>query len=548
MLCVWIVCGYWRVDLRFPLAPLRGEALLTQAVVFKGLVDNAWVLDNKMLGAPLGMNLRDCPHADLLVLAVANLMAGFTKDHILIRNLIAIASFPLVTVTSLFVMRRLGIRDSVALVASLLYAFISFHHAQLGADVLVAVGYFTVPIATLLALLLFENAPLFVTHHATGSKWRRDRKSLVIGGVCLLMGLTGSVYFPVFSGFILAVAAGFAALLHRSKLPAIRGALMIFLVAAALGANLLPSILHQWRHGQPAVQHLGPEAAESYGLKIVQLLLPGTGHRLPALQRLSDGYAKVAPCVTENRTAYLGIIGAAGFLVLLYTLMRGEPRDKRIRSLSVLNLAVLLLGTVGGFSSLIAFLGPASFYQYHRLSVYIAFFSLLALALLAEKAAARWVTTARRRFVMGVALASLLCLGLVDESGAAIDYDALRWQYAQRAHFVKAIEASVPANSRIFQLPNLAFPQLGTVEKLEDNAELLPYLHSGSLRWSYGAQRGTSGAEWNTKLAAMPVEQLVEQSCLRRLLGNLRGTSRLPGPRGTTGGFAQDRVGQADNC
>jgi phosphoglycerol transferase len=510
VLCVWIVCGYWRVDLRFPLVPLGGEALLTQAVVFKGLVDNAWVLHNKMLGAPFGMNLRDCPHADLLVLAVTKLMASFTKDHVLIRNLIAIASFPLVTVTSLFVMRRLRIRDSVALVASLLYAFISFHHAQLGADVLVAVGYFTVPIATLLALLLFENEPLLVTRHATGLKWQRDRNTLFIGGACLLIGLTGSVLFPVFSCFILAVAAVFAALLHRSKLPAIRGALMIVLVAVALGANLFPSIWYRWQHGRPAVIRLGPEAAESYGLKIAQLLIPGTGHRLPALQRLSDWYARVAPCVTENRTAYLGVIGAAGFLYLLYVLMRGEPRDGRVRSLSILNLAALLLGTVGGFSSLIAFLGLARFHHYHRLSVYIAFFSLLALALLAEKAALRWITTTRRRSVMGVALTSLLCLGLVDESRAAVDYDALKKQYAEQAQFVRTIEASVPRNSRIFQLPSLAFPQLGAVEKLEDNAELLPYLQSNSLRWSYGAKRGTSGAEWSEKLASMPIDQLVD--------------------------------------
>lgn len=67
---------------------------------------------------PFGLTLRDGSHADLLVLIVAKLMAGFTKNHILIRNLIAIGSFPLVTVTSLFVMRRLQIRDSVALVAS----------------------------------------------------------------------------------------------------------------------------------------------------------------------------------------------------------------------------------------------------------------------------------------------------------------------------------------------------------------------------------------------------------------------------------------------
>src|SRR5664279_2584213 len=65
--CICVLWELWKTDLRFPLVSMSGDAITAQAGLFKGLVDNAWCLDNRWLGAPFGANFRDFPLPDLLI-------------------------------------------------------------------------------------------------------------------------------------------------------------------------------------------------------------------------------------------------------------------------------------------------------------------------------------------------------------------------------------------------------------------------------------------------------------------------------------------------
>jgi phosphoglycerol transferase len=227
----------------------------------------------------------------------------------------------------------------------------------------------------------------------------------------------------------------------------------------------------------------------------------------------------VSPLVNENRTAYLGFVGIAGFLYLLFVLMRGRAGDSRLHSLSVFNVAVLLLGTIGGFSSLFSFLVSNKIRSYNRISVYIAFFALLALALLAEHAAATWVNTVRRRAISGIALFGLLCLGLWDQCALDVDYGALKREYIAEDKFVESIEAQLPPNSAIFQYPYFPFPEHGPVAQLPEYALMIPYLHSKTIRWSYGAIKGRRGDAWIASVAALPAAEAVDKLALAGFSG-----------------------------
>jgi len=520
ILCLWILSDLWKADLRFPLISMDGDAIFAEGVFFKGMIDNPWYLDNKWLGAPFGLNMRDFPIPELLVLGVAKALTFFTKNHNLIRNLIAIASYPLIAATSLHVMRRLGIRYVIALCGSLLFAFLTFHNVRISAHIMYGVGYFTVPFATLLSLELFEDGPLFI--RARSGKWFEwvgDRDTWRAVAWCVVMGLTGSAYYPLFSCYVLMIAGVFAAFHHRSLWPWLRSLCMQGFVGLGLFAALLPTIVHEQVHGHSATIVRDPRAAEEYGLKIVQLIIPGAGHRLGALRHLGDFYNRVAPLVTENRTAYLGFIGIVGFLYLIFVLMRGKARDSRLHSLSVFNIAVLLLGTIGGFSSLISFLVSDKIRSYNRISVYIAFFALLALALLAERAAATWANTLRKRTMFGIAFFGLLCVGLWDQCAVDVDYAALKQQYLADEKFVAQIEGQLPPNSAIFQYPYFPFPEHGPLAQLPEYALMIPYLHSKSLRWSYGAIKGRRGDAWIAGVAAMPAAEAVDKLALAGFAG-----------------------------
>ena len=509
--CVWLLWDLWKADLRYPLVGMLGDVLHAQAVIFKGMTDNGWSLHNRWLGAPFGLDMRDFPLADLLVLGAAKFLSFFTKNHILIRNLIAVGSYPLVTVTSLHVMRRLGIRYTIALAGSLLFAFLTYHHMRIGPHILLGIGYFTVPFATLLGIELFDNKSVFIesNNDKKGAHRVGGRETWRVIAWCAVMGLTGAIYFPYFSCYVLMVAGVFASFHHRSLLPWVRCLCMQGVIGVALFALLSPTLLNDITQGHLSAIDRNPQDAELYGLKIVQMIIPGAGHRVAWWQRIGEFYNRVAPDVTENRMAYMGVLGVAGFLYLIFAILRGQERDSRLRTLSVLNTAVLLLGTIGGFSSVFAFLVSGKIRGYNRIGVYIAFFALLALALLAERAVEKWVRTARQRVAFGIALTCITGLGLYDQYALDVDYDILKKQYLEMDKWVSRIERSFPSNSSIFQYPYFPMPENGPIHHLSDYALMEPYLHSKAIRWSYGAAKGRRGDAWIAHVASLPVDQAI---------------------------------------
>jgi len=248
------------------------------------------------------------------------------------------------------------------------------------------------------------------------------------------------------------------------------------------------------------------------------LVLPITGHRLPLLAAVKERYNQQAPLVNGNDSASLGLIGTIGFLALILLLILGKPdrAPPLLDALSVLNLSGVLLATVGGFSSLFAFLVSATIRNYNRLSIFIGFVALFAVVLLLERvrefcATRVWPTSARRG-LFGVLIVSLLVLGVLDQTapGFVPNYSELKTEYESDVAFVNRIEASLPENAMVFQLPYIPFPEVGAGPDTLIYEHLRGYLHSRSLRWSYGAIKGREDDAWEKNVAAMPIPEMVE--------------------------------------
>jgi phosphoglycerol transferase len=266
-------------------------------------------------------------------------------------------------------------------------------------------------------------------------------------------------------------------------------------------------------HGSNVITERSPQEAEIYGLKLVQLIIPGAGHQIGFLKHLGDYYNSIAPLVGENSQAYLGLFGVAGFLYLIFIALGGPVAIERIRTLSLLNLAAVLLGTIGGFSSIFSFLVSPTIRSYNRVCVYIGFFSLLSLALVAEKAAARWISTLSGRFLLGAGLAAVLWLGINDQYAMGPNYAQAKREFVQAEAFVAKIERAVPPNSAIYQFPY--FP----LSERRDYSLLAPYLYSKTLRWSFGSVLGRRGDAWHSRIAALPIERAVEAIALSGFAG-----------------------------
>jgi phosphoglycerol transferase len=316
---------------------------------------------------------------------------------------------------------------------------------------------------------------------------------------------------------------------------------LIAAIFAALVANLSPNIIYQYTHGKTETAQRAPVEAELYGLKLAQLVLPLTGHRIGSWRRIKDEYNR-APLVNENDDSALGLIGSIGFLTLLGLLVYsafdlGRREDKStlnlLAHLSILNLSALLLGTIGGFGAIFNLLVSPQIRGYNRISVYIAFFSFFAVALTLERARHRFFQSRGLRLALPLLIIILTILGLLDQSSSRLvpDYAGVKHVFEIDADFVQRIESSVPAGAMIFQLPVKRFPETIPIERVYDYDLFKGYIHSKQLRWSYGAMRGRLGDFWQAWVVTHPIPELVEIIALANF-----------------DGIYIDRFGYADNA
>jgi len=517
MIGVVIVMQLWqRPDLRLPFV-YHGEALYNGMLV-KGILEQGWHLGNPALGAPTGLDLRDVPVSDNnLHFALIWPLRLVTSNYARAMNAYFLLTFPLTALAALYVFRRFGLAVGPALGGSLLYAFVPFHFAR-GEQHLFLAAYYLVPLGVMVALWLMAGAVSLVDDRARWS-WRPCRGKLIASAiVCVLLG-SGGVYNAFFACFFFLVAGVVVALRRRRVRDLALPVALVALTTAVLTAHYVPSILYLSRQGDTPAVRRSPVDAETYGLRISQLLLPTTGHRLSAVSRFKDAVNSERG-TNESDSASLGIIGSLGFLALVGGLLlppaAAARREEAVayrtwRDVSILNLSAVLLGTIGGFGSLVALLVSSKIRAYNRISIYIAFFSLFAVVMAADYVYRRqregrghWVV-----FFIGL---GLLLGGMADQTSrrAIPDYAKIAFDYANDEDFFGRLEAAMPPGAMIFQLPLMAFPENPSVHRMHDYDHARGYLRSRHLRWSYGAMRGRDDEVWQRWVADKPSAELVE--------------------------------------
>jgi phosphoglycerol transferase len=91
------------------------------------------------------------------------------------------------------------------------------------------------------------------------------------------------------------------------------------------------------------------------------------------------------------------------------------------------------------------------------------------------------------------------------------EYDKIKNEYQSDEDFVAGIEAALPPRAMIFQLPYVPFPENPPVNAMLDYEHFKAYLHSRTLRWSYGAIKGEQEDLWQKTVAAKPPAEFVQE-------------------------------------
>jgi hypothetical protein len=497
----------------------------------KGLVEHGTYLRIPNLGWPFSLQLYDNPETgDNLQLALLRGLGFILRDAVLTLNVYYLLTFVAVSLAAWFVLRRLGVSRLVAAVVAILYSFAPYHFARGEAHLLLS-GYFMVPIATLLILQVLSDDPPFTAQSESQEpRWRLalwSRRAAPWLLACAALGSTGP-YYAFFAVLLLAVAVVVDFVARRSWRRVASGAVAAGIVVVVLVLNFMPSFLYWAKHGQndQAIPR-GISETEVNGLRIAELVLPRVDHRIDVLaeaQRKSDRFSPVA---TSERGQQLGLIGAIGFVgLLVFTLSRllrrresavsrAPPplgtRSEIGKRLGLLTVVAVVVGTVSGIALLISAAGIRYIRSYNRISVFIAFFALVAVAFALDWIVVRAPRWHGRAVVAGLICVVVLAVGVFDQTSSADvpDYKALERAWNSDDVFMHGIERDLGSGAAVFQMPYVFFPEAGMIVGTGPYDQARGWLHADDLRWSWGSVRGREG-DWQGALVRLPAPDALD--------------------------------------
>jgi phosphoglycerol transferase len=529
VLCAAWALQLWRADLSLPLRYTPVDDTKFYLMLVKGIVEHGSYLSNPSLGAPFGQRLLDYPQgADNLNLLLIRALAVFSGNPALVVNLFFLLSFALASFTAHLVLRSLGVGARAAAVVAVLYSLLSYHFFR-GESQLLLSAYYAVPLAAWLFLKLLADAPLLSSRPgAQGSRAWVSRRTVATILICVVIG-SDNLYYATFAAVML-LAGSVVVLTIGRRRAALQGLAVVALIAATLAANLAPSLLYRAEHGTNSTLERSAafteHSDEGFALRLSSLILPAPESRIEPLRHLAAKYDHaIAPGYCETCYASLGSVGTVGFLWLVLGALGALvgaggwfAARSLLRHASVGVALALAIGTVGGISSLIEVFLTPDIRAWNRISVFIAFLSLLSVAMLLDALLARCSARRRWRLLANATLVAVLAFGVYDQTNPSFvpAYAATSRQWRSDARFVAEIQARLPAGASVFQLPYVPFPEGYPETPVGDQVAtystkyeaLRGYLHSSTLRWSYGAIKGRP-ADWPAQLRSQPLSYLL---------------------------------------
>ena len=377
-----------------------------------------------------------------------------------------------------------------------------------------------IPLIIMVTLWLFEGK-ITIIHKKGENIFKENFKNRFLIEAIIICAITSSsgVYFAFFACFFFGIAL-LSKVLSDKRIngTVIAGLLIIVITCTGLLLNILPGIIYSIKNGTNEL--VGKRywfESETYALRLTGLILPIVGHRIELFNWVATKYMQGTQLPNPNICAPLGIIGCIGLAILFIYLFISPNRDVDVeknsilKNLSKLNIAAILLATAGGLGTIFAMVVSPQIRAYDRISIFISFFSLLTVAICFQSITDKYKNKRGLNVISVFVAAGLLCFGVFDQTspGYVYPYDQTAYEFNSDGNFVRSIENVLEDDALVFQLPYHPFPETGPLYKLNAYDHFKGYLHSTSLRWSYGAMRGRPGDIWQENVAAEPVDKLL---------------------------------------
>ncbi len=500
------------LPLRVPITYERDGLFLT--ILSKTIHENG-LWHAARFGAPFGTDLADWPIGMWLPFAQLAGLTALTGEPGTAINVYWMSTIVLAALAAAYALRRLGVAGDLAAVLGMLYAFQPYAFYRNVEHVNLAF-----PLVPLLALLLLRVSGV------SAAAETRGERALTLAA-CVAQGLS-YVYYSAFTCLLLAAAAPLGAWRTRSVRPLRRAALAGALLAVCTAATVAPTLVYWKHHGyNPDLDYKPPRETEVYALKLRHLLTPIAEHPLAPFREVARRLDAAGFADDDKESAFsrLGSAGSLGLLGLIAFLLARAAgllprRDEALDGAAPLALFTVVWATAGGLSSFFNVLVMSDIRCYTRIIVFLSFFCLLAFGAFVMRAASFVTSRARavplaprlREAVRGLGLLALLACGLADQipvmhlwtlrEGTVAAFDE------ERA-FVREVESRLPAGAMVFQLPHMTVPvDRATYPPMRYYDPGRAYLHSQTLRWSWGAMIGRRH-DWGRAVDVLPLPDMV---------------------------------------
>ena len=532
LLLVFFRMRLWELDLAVPVV-YAGDAIHGN-VLAKALTEGTWNYYIPRLGAPFGMDAVDFPIGCSLDFAVIKILTAIVHNPFLSVNLYWLLTIGMAGAFAAFLFRSFQISHLVSASFGALFAISPFvfyrniSHWEL--------GQFIVPAAAYLGIDLARRSVFGTAENDRPSEERRTPRRILLVrlAICVAIGLT-YIYWAFFACIVIAIGCLIGLFRFRNQKIVLVALLYMTIIGAASVADISGSLLYWYRNGynREAVQFKNPAETDIYGLRIRQMLMPIDDDPLPLMRSVREKVdaAGFPNDTNESSSAALGTIGAIGFVILCCVAV-GRPQgrilgDDRLRLLSGFVIALVLIAEVGGLGSLFNVFVVHEFRAYNRISPFIALFSLAAVAIIVDAFLA-----GRKSYLYWLLGGCVLIFGAFDQipiaeiggegpmispPAAGVGYGTVvsnqpneKRRFYEDKFFIGQLESQLPAGTMIFQLPHTEFPLDGGHERMLPFDQARAYLHSKTLRWSWGAMSGRNH-DWTKVTAELPLDQFIER-------------------------------------
>jgi phosphoglycerol transferase len=167
--------------------------------------------------------------------------------------------------------------------------------------------------------------------------------------------------------------------------------------------------------------------------------------------------------------------------------------------LATLNIALVLIATIGGLSSVFAALDLTQIRAWNRSSVYIAFLALAGLLLALQ----RLRVLSSRTGVRFLAAAAIACVAILDQAhGFRAREAGVHEAFSADGTYIRSLEREYGCR-RVYQLPYEYWPEPAARSDPYGQGKL--YLQSREIHWSYGAMKGRDADLWLRMMSKLPI-------------------------------------------